>query len=160
MKRPKSSKPRIQRKFLRDGDLHLLRKNLVLHISKTLKEKLNLGIKRILAKSGLKVRIIKGKFKGKEGSLAKVNIKKQKIYVEGVSHRNSRGREKLIPIAPSNVEVIDEKIKEFLGGKKLVKDVKGEKTKADSKDAKVNEIKEAAKVSTRIESDSNQNNQN
>ncbi|MCX8166609.1 MAG: 50S ribosomal protein L24 [Candidatus Micrarchaeota archaeon] len=122
MRRVTSSKPRKQRKFLKRGYLHLLRKNLVLHISKKLREKLQLKEKRILAKSGLKVRVVKGKNKGREGSVARVSIKKQKIYIEGLSHRNARGREKLVAISPYNVEIIDEKINDFIKGKKLVRD--------------------------------------
>jgi large subunit ribosomal protein L24 len=49
---------------------------------------------------------MRGDFKGKEGKVVKVSYKKVRIYVEGITRKNSRGQEKLVPIHPSKVMII------------------------------------------------------
>jgi large subunit ribosomal protein L24 len=49
---------------------------------------------------------MRGDFKGKEGKVVKVSYKKVRIYVEGITRKNSRGQEKLIAIHPSKVMII------------------------------------------------------
>ncbi|MEM4295827.1 MAG: 50S ribosomal protein L24 [Candidatus Anstonellales archaeon] len=62
--------------------------------------------KLLHAKKGYKVKIMRGAFKGKEGNVIKVSYKKARIYIEGITKHDARGKEKLIPIHPSNVMIL------------------------------------------------------
>jgi len=104
MKRPKSKKPRKQRKFLYNAPLHIRRKMLAAHLSKELRKQYN---RRALpVRKGDEVRIMRGEFKGKTGKISKVDTKKYKVYVEGIKKRRTVGTEYLVPIHPSNLEII------------------------------------------------------
>lgn len=116
MKKTKSAKPRKQRLYKINAPMHIKRKFLILHIAKQLRQKIGIKQKRIGARSGMKVKVIKGKYKKREGLISRISISECRLYIEGISQRNARGREKLIGISPSNVEVIDEKIKEYIDG--------------------------------------------
>jgi large subunit ribosomal protein L24 len=102
-----SKKPRKQRKALFNAPLHKRKKLLKVKLSKELKEKLNKKLSRVLIKKGDKIKIIKGKFKGKTGDVLEVDYKKLRIFVSGISRKNAKGVEKLIPIRPYNVVLID-----------------------------------------------------
>lgn len=54
------------------------------------------------ARKGDKVKIVRGKFKGKEGKIERVSIKKTKLYVTGVEFTKKDGAKVLVPIEPSN----------------------------------------------------------
>ncbi|MEM4296642.1 MAG: 50S ribosomal protein L24 [Candidatus Anstonellales archaeon] len=98
------AKKRKERKKIFSMPLHKRRKLLHAHLSKELKQKYK---KRALAiKKGYKVKIMRGAFKGKEGNVIKVSYKKARIYIEGITKHDARGKEKLIPIHPSNVMIL------------------------------------------------------
>jgi len=101
----KSRKPRKQRKFRYTAPLHLRKKFVHVHLSKELREKLKK--RSIQAKSGDKVRIMRGKFKGKEGKISKIDLSDSKIFVEGITQKKANGKEKLVPLDPSNLMLID-----------------------------------------------------
>ncbi|MBI2547121.1 MAG: 50S ribosomal protein L24 [Candidatus Aenigmarchaeota archaeon] len=105
MRQPKSSKPRKQRKFLHDAFLHLKRKILSAHFSNELGEK----YKRISMPviKGDQVQIMRGKFKGKTGKVAKVNYKKYRVYIEGVTRKRTVGTEAQVGIHPSKLKLVD-----------------------------------------------------
>lgn len=103
MKRPKSKKPRKQRKFLFQAPLHLRRKMLSATLSKELREKYKR--RSLPVRVGDEVEIMRGEFKKKRGKIVKVNLKKYKVYVEGITRRTSTGTEKLVPIHPSNLRI-------------------------------------------------------
>jgi large subunit ribosomal protein L24 len=105
MKRPKSKKPRKQRKFLFKAPLHLRRKMLAAHLSKELREKYKR--RSLPVRVGDEVEIMRGEFKKKRGKIVKVDLKKYKVYVEGITRKTSTGTEKLVPIHPSNVRIIN-----------------------------------------------------
>jgi large subunit ribosomal protein L24 len=95
---------RKERKKIFNMPLH--KRKVLLHaaLSKELKEKLKKNA--IHVKKGYRVKIMRGDFKGKEGKVVKVSYKKVRIYVEGITRKNSRGQEKLVPIHPSKVMII------------------------------------------------------
>ena len=66
----------------------------------------------VLVRRGDKVRIMRGAFKGKEGSVIEVDYKKTVLFIEGISRVNSRGKDVFIPIHPSNVMLIERKEEE------------------------------------------------
>jgi len=100
----KSKQPRKQRKALFNAPLHLRRKVMSAMLSKGLKEKL--GKNAIPVRKGDVVRIMRGDFKGLEGEVIKVDLKRYRIYVEGANNKKQDGREVPYPIHPSNVMII------------------------------------------------------
>lgn len=101
----KSSKPRKQRKFLYNAPLHVRHRMLAGHLSEELKNKYNRRSLPIRTKDI--VRIMRGEYKGKEGEVIKVDTKKYKIYINGISVRKSDGKDALVPIHPSNCMIVD-----------------------------------------------------
>jgi large subunit ribosomal protein L24 len=104
MRRPKSKKPRKQRKFLYEAPLHLRRKLMAAHLSPDLRKKYK--TRSIPIRRGDEVEIMRGEFKGKKGKIMKVDLKKYKIYVEGITRRKTDGTQALVPIHPSKIKIL------------------------------------------------------
>lgn len=97
-----SSQPRkVRKKLIYRAPLHVRSKQLVAPLSEELRKQY--GIRRLRVRSGDTVLIVRGSFKGHEGRVVKVNVKRGRIYVEGVTRVRSDGREIFIPIHPSKV---------------------------------------------------------
>ena len=105
MKFTRSIQPRKQRKFRAQAPLHLRQHFVHAHLSKELRAKHKKRAVRLRA--GDKVRIMRGKYAGKEGKIIDVNLTKSKVFVEGLTQRKARGQEKSMPIDPSNVMITE-----------------------------------------------------
>ena len=90
--------------------LHKRRVLLSARLSKELREKMKKRSAPI--RKGDKVKVMRGDFKGKSGFVASVDYKNAKVKVEGVSNRNSRGVDVLVPLSPSNLMIIEKKLEE------------------------------------------------
>ncbi|PKP59371.1 MAG: 50S ribosomal protein L24 [Candidatus Altiarchaeales archaeon HGW-Altiarchaeales-1] len=101
----KSSKPRKQRKFLYNASLHVRHRMLAGHLSEELSNKYDRRSLPIRKKDTVK--IMRGDYKGKEGEVTKVDTKKYKIYINGITVRKSNGKDALVPIHPSNCMLTD-----------------------------------------------------
>jgi len=117
----KSKKPSKQRKAMFQAPLHIRRKFLTAPLSDELVEKY--GIKRLPVRKGDKVRIMRGEFTGVEGKVTRVDLRKMRIYVEGVTRQRMDGTPVFVPIHPSKVMIIeldlsDQKRKELIEKKK------------------------------------------
>lgn len=105
MKRPTSKAPGKQRKFLHDAPLHLKRKILSSHLSKELKAKYT---RRSLAvRKGDEVHVMRGKFKGKTGKIGRVNYKKYRVYIDGITRKRTVGTEAQVSFHPSKLKIIN-----------------------------------------------------
>lgn len=101
-----SIQPRKQRKARALAPLHLRRKMMHVHVSKELRKKL--GIRRsVLLHKGDKVRLRKGDHADKSGQVMDVDYVHMKVYIEGITTKKAKGTEKLLPIQPANIEIID-----------------------------------------------------
>ncbi len=105
MNRPTSKAPGKQRKFLHTAPLHLKRKILSGHLSKELREKYKR--RGFPIKKGDEVKVMRGKFKGKTGKIAKVNYKKYRVYIDGVTRKRTVGTETQISFHPSKLQIIN-----------------------------------------------------
>jgi len=105
MKRPISKKARKQRKFLFTMPLHARRKVMSAHFSKELKTKYN--TRSFPVRKGDEVQLMRGEFKGKGGKISRVDLKKYKVYIDGIKRKTTTGIEKLVPIHPSNLKIIN-----------------------------------------------------
>ena len=116
-----SKQRRKQRKYLANAPLHIQRKLISCHLSKSLREKHNrrsLGLKK-----GDTVKIIRGIFKGKIGKLERINLKEKKVYITNIHIFKKDGTKTFYPIHPSNLiiqelNVDDKKRQKVLDRKK------------------------------------------
>src|SRR3989344_3061923 len=98
-----SKQPRKQRKFRFNAPMHLRKKMVSAHISKELRAKLSTKRRSAPLHKGDRVLVMRGDHKGKAGKVIEVELNDLKVYVEGVSQRNAKGVEKLMPVDPSNL---------------------------------------------------------
>lgn len=102
-----SSKPRKQRIFRYTAPMHLRQNFVNAHISKELATKLGVKKRSVEVRKGDTVKVMAGDNKGKSGKVAEVDLKKSNVFVEGITRKNSKNKEKLIPINASNVYLTD-----------------------------------------------------
>ena len=102
-----SIQPRKQRKFRYNAPLHLRRKMVGVHLSDELKAKLSTKRRSAPVHKGDRVRLMRGERKGHTGKVMDVALADLKVYVEGVTRRTAKGVEKLSPIDPSNLLLVE-----------------------------------------------------
>ncbi len=130
-----SSQPRKQRKYLANAPLHLRKKFVSANLSKELRKKE--GKRNIPVKKGDKVKICRGKFRGKTGKILEVNLKKSKVIIEGIQVKKMDGSKANVKMQPSNLQIIelaDRKQKAKTANEN--KEVKKEKTKEKTQENK------------------------
>lgn len=103
----KSRQPRKQRKARYNAPLHARQKLAHAHIAKETRKKLGIRKRAAAVRSGDKVKIMRGKFRGHLGKVSSVNLTSLKIYVEGVVARKAKGAEVPAAIEPSNVMIME-----------------------------------------------------
>jgi len=102
----KSSKqPRKQRKYLANAPMHLKVKNLGTNLSKELRKKH--GIRNTVIRKGDTVKIMRGKFKKKQGKVIEVLTKRAKIYIDGMQTKKQDGSKVNVPFRASNLQIIE-----------------------------------------------------
>jgi len=120
-----SKQPRKQRKYRANAPIHLKRNFLSVALSKELRKKHER--RSIPIRKDDIVKIIKGKFKGKQGKVLLVKIKREKIYIEGINVKKQEGSKVNVPLRAANLQIIEL----YLEDKKRMKksEVKPEKIK-------------------------------
>lgn len=99
-----SKQPRKQRKKLYNLPLHLRWHLMTVLLSDELRKEL--GIKRLGVHKGDTVRILRGDWKGHEGKVTKIDLKRIRIYVEGVTVKKADGTDVFYPIHPSKAMIV------------------------------------------------------
>lgn len=134
----KSSKqPRKQRKYLAKAPLHIKKKLISVNLSKELRKKH--GMRNIPIKKGDTVKIMKGKFKRKQGKVSEVKLKMSKIIVEGIQKTKQDSSKVNVKLQPSNLQIVELN----LGDKKRLKGK--EKTEAKISETKKEKVNETEK---------------
>ena len=100
-----SRQPKKQRKYLANAPLHIKRKFLSVNLSKDLRKKF--GKRNLPLRKGDVVKIKKGKFKGKQGKIIEIRIKKEKIIVEGIQIKKRDGSKVNVKLRPQNLQIIE-----------------------------------------------------
>ncbi len=95
-----------ERKKHYKAKLHKKRNDLHVHLSKELRKSLKKKKRSILVRREDRVKILRGPGKGKEGKVSRVEVSERKVFVEGVTMKNKRGKEHLVPLQPSNLILI------------------------------------------------------
>ncbi|WP_309493564.1 50S ribosomal protein L24 [Candidatus Hecatella orcuttiae] len=96
-----SAKPSKQRKAMWTAPLHKRRKLMSAHLSLSLMEKY--GKRALPLRKGDTVKILRGDYKGMEGKVTKVDLKRLRVTVDGVTKEKADGTTVHVPIAPSNL---------------------------------------------------------
>ena len=100
-----SKQPRKQRKYLANAPLHLKGRFLSSNLSKDLRKKH--GKRSLPVRKGDTIRIMRGKFKGKQGKITRVNTKTAGIEVEGIQIKKQDGSKVNVKLQPSNLQIIE-----------------------------------------------------
>lgn len=137
----RSRKPGKQRKYEYNSPLHIRQKLISAHLSPELRKKY--GRRSCGLRKDDKVKITRGQFKGKTGKIMGVNLKKCKVFVEGIENIRKEGTKAFYPLEPSNIIItelyMEDKIRKALleKGKKpeAAKQAVPEKAKKESKEA-------------------------
>ena len=102
----KSSKqPRKQRKYRANAPLHIKKKFVNVSLSGELRKKY--GKRNIPVKKGDTIKVMRGKFKGKEGKVTLVIVKTTKLYMEGVQATKRDGSKVNVKLQPSNLQITE-----------------------------------------------------
>ncbi len=102
----KSSKqPRKQRKYKANAPLHIKKRFVSANLSKDLRKKH--GKRNLPLKKDDIVKIMRGKFKKKQGKVLSVKLKTQKITVEGIQVKKLDGSKVNVNLRPSNLQIIE-----------------------------------------------------
>ena len=105
-----SIQPRKQRKARYNAPAHARGKYLSASLSKELREKV--GKKSLPVRSGDKVRVVRGDFKGHEGEVLSVDYTSYKVTIEDVTLSKPDGTNAFLPVDPSNLVIIDADLKD------------------------------------------------
>jgi len=98
-----SKQIRKQRKYIANAPLHIKRKMISSHLNKELRKKY--GKRSIPVRKGDEVKIMVGKFRGKTGKISILNVKKQKVAVEGIQSKKKDGTKLNVFFNASNLVV-------------------------------------------------------
>ena len=105
-----SIQPRKQRKARYTAPAHARGKYLSVSLSKDLREKL--GKRSLPIRSGDKVSVLRGDFKGHEGKVLDVDYGSYKVTIEEVTLSKPDGTTTFLPVDPSNLVIIDADLKD------------------------------------------------
>jgi len=104
-----SKQPRKQVKFRANAPNHIKKTFVGTTLDKPLRKKY--GMRNIEVRKGDEVKVMRGKFKGKQGKVGTVDVKNTRVQIDGIQ-RSKAGGEKLVTwFHPSNIKIIilDEK---------------------------------------------------
>ncbi len=118
----RSVQPRKQRKYRMNAPIHLAKKFVSSHLSKELMKKYNK--RNITLIKGDKVKITRGSFKGKTGTVEDIDRKKFKAYITGIEVMKKDGSKTRYPVDTSNLLITELKLDDKKRLKKLSTEVK------------------------------------
>ena len=138
----KSIKPRSQRREMYNAPLHKRRKWVSSHLEENLLIKYDRRSMPVI--KGDTVRVMRGSFKGHENKVARVNLKKGYLEIEGITMIKADGKKIAKPIHPSNVMITKLNLTDKWRRRKLEKGLSEETKKEIEKEAEeqIEEMKE------------------
>jgi large subunit ribosomal protein L24 len=99
-----TKQPRKQRKALYNAPLHERAKQVHCHLSKELRAKEKTRAKRL--RKGDRVKVVRGKYKGRQGAITRVDLKHACVFIEGVVLKKQGGKEVPAAMNASNLILI------------------------------------------------------
>jgi len=100
-----SKQARKQRKYRANAPLHLRHKFISSNLSKELRKKY--GKRNFPLRKGDKVKIMRGKFSGKDGKIGSVNLKKLRVSIEGIQRQKKDGTKINVYFHPSKLQILE-----------------------------------------------------
>lgn len=101
-----STQPRKQRKYRYNAPLHIKSKFLTAHVVKELRDKHK--IRSLRVRTGDKVRVLRGQYKGREGKVDRVDSKNCKVFVNKVDFLKKDGATRVpYPLDASNLIIVE-----------------------------------------------------
>ena len=100
-----SRNPGKQRKYRSMAPLHVKQKLAHSHLSKDLRKKYSK--RNASLRKGDKVKITVGKFRKHEGKVTMVDLKKTRVFVDGIESTKKDGTKRQIPLDPSNMIIVE-----------------------------------------------------
>jgi len=142
----KSINPGKQRKELFNAPLHKKRKWMASHLTENLL--LKYDKRSVSVSKGDTVKVMRGSYKGHEDKVAKVNLKKRYLEVEGLTMIKADGKKIARPIHPSNVLITKLNLTDKWRRKKLERGLSAEVQKDIEKEAELQlkELDEQRKI--------------
>ncbi|MFP4423714.1 MAG: 50S ribosomal protein L24 [Candidatus Woesearchaeota archaeon] len=98
----RSSQTRKQRKYRANAPLHTRQKFMRASLSKDLRKN---GHRSLGLRTGDKVRIMRGQYKGKDGKVERISLREERVYITGIEMAKKDGSKTLYPIHPSNLMI-------------------------------------------------------
>ncbi len=144
----KSIKPRKQRKELFNAPLHKKRKWISAHLEENLL--LKYDKRGIPVVKGDTVRVMRGSFKGHKDKVARVNVGKKYVEIEGLTMTKADGKKIAKPIHPSNLLITKLNLTDKWRRYKLERGLTEETKKEIEKEAE-EQIKDYEEEQKRIE---------
>ena len=121
-----SKQPRKQRKFLANAPIHIKKKLLSVNLSKSLRKRYS--TRNLVIRKDDTVKIMRGKYKKKQGKVTAVKTKMLKIYVEGIQIKKQDGSKVPVALRPSNLQIVELNLEDKKRSKFLEDTVKESKT--------------------------------
>ena len=85
--------------------MHLKKKFLSVHLTKDLRGKYK--TRNVPVRTGDKIRVLRGRFKKKEGKIERIDRKREQIYVTGLDIVKKDGTKVICPLRPSNLVILE-----------------------------------------------------
>jgi large subunit ribosomal protein L24 len=136
-----SVKPSRQRKSLFQAPIHVRHKMLSATLSPELRSKY--FIRSLPVRKGDTVRILRGAFKGVEGKIRKVDLKKFRVTIDGVAVEKADGTTVYVPIHPSNLMITKLDLSDKWRAKRLEKVVEEKLAEVEEEESETEKIEEA-----------------
>ena len=98
-----STQVRKQRKFRANAPLHTKHTFLSAHLSKPLQQKY--GKRNLPLRKGDEVLVMRGSFRKKTAKIAAVNLKRSKVFLEGIQRAKRDGTKVNVPFSPHILQI-------------------------------------------------------
>jgi large subunit ribosomal protein L24 len=150
--------PGKQRKMLFNAPAHIRHKLMASPLSPELLAQK--GIKAMPVRKGDTVRVTRGDHKGFEGKVSRIDLKRYRVYLEGLTREKVDGTTVFVSLHPSKIMIrtlnLDDKVRKAVMERKKPIAKKSEKAKKAPK--KVAEVKKAAeeKIAEAVEETTSQ----
>ncbi len=105
-----SVQPRKQRKFRHNAPMHVKQKFVSAHLSETLRSRFER--RSLPLRVGDEVKVMRGTSKGFKGKIDKIDLKRTKVFIEGLNVKKVDGSEVLKPVNPSNLIIVEPKMED------------------------------------------------
>lgn len=103
-----SIQPRKQRKFRYNAPDNIKRKFLTVNLAKDIRDKH--GARNAKIRKGDRVKVLRGNFTSKTGTVDRVDLTNLKIYVTGIEVSKRDGSKAKVGLNPTNLQIIELKL--------------------------------------------------